>query len=234
MQKTAIEWVRNPDGTQGSSWNPIKGLCPVGCWYCYGARYYERFWHLHGSPVKFYENEIDQIYQLKKPSGIFVCSIFELFHPITKEHKANPHQTWRDAIFNQIQCHPQHRFYILTKFPQNIDREMPDNVWLGVTATDNKSLCDNATAIRGIRAKVKFLSFEPMLGEIHTWENIPTSFDWIILGRLTGYGKKYDPPTLEIGHALWSFKRWGVPFFMKDNLRSIWGSDLIQEFPEGK
>ena len=37
MNKTQIEWVRNPDGTQGYTWNPITG-CLNGCEYCYARK----------------------------------------------------------------------------------------------------------------------------------------------------------------------------------------------------
>ncbi|KKK91159.1 hypothetical protein LCGC14_2715740, partial [marine sediment metagenome] len=37
MNKTKIEWVKNPDGTQGYTWNPITG-CLNGCDYCYARR----------------------------------------------------------------------------------------------------------------------------------------------------------------------------------------------------
>jgi len=37
MNKTQIEWVKNPDGTQGYTWNPITG-CLNGCPYCYARK----------------------------------------------------------------------------------------------------------------------------------------------------------------------------------------------------
>jgi len=37
MNKTKIEWVKNPDGTQGYTWNPITG-CLNGCSYCYARK----------------------------------------------------------------------------------------------------------------------------------------------------------------------------------------------------
>ena len=37
MNKTKIEWVKNPDGTQGYTWNPITG-CLNGCEYCYARK----------------------------------------------------------------------------------------------------------------------------------------------------------------------------------------------------
>jgi len=37
LQHTKIEWVKNPDGTQGYTWNPITG-CLNGCPYCYARK----------------------------------------------------------------------------------------------------------------------------------------------------------------------------------------------------
>ena len=37
MNKTKIETIKNPDGTQGYSWNPITG-CLNGCEYCYARK----------------------------------------------------------------------------------------------------------------------------------------------------------------------------------------------------
>ena len=36
MKKTDIEWC-------DYSINPVKGLCPVGCEYCFARRLYKRF-----------------------------------------------------------------------------------------------------------------------------------------------------------------------------------------------
>ena len=235
MQKTKIEWVKNPDGTQGYSWNPIKGICPVGCWYCYGKGYYERFWHLHGYPVNFYENEIEQVYKLKKPSGIFLCSIFEIFHDITKtdfKDSGEQYTSWRDCIFDTIEDNPQHRFYVLTKFPQNIDRPMPDNVWLGVSITGNSKDDFMRASYFGFlprKAKIQFISYEPLL-EMPSY-NIP-HVDWIIIGKLTGYDHKYDPKREWIEKIISSEEAKSTPIFLKDNLKEIWGEPLIQEMPK--
>ena len=35
MNKTKIEWVKNNDGTQGYTINPVKGLCPMACPVCF-------------------------------------------------------------------------------------------------------------------------------------------------------------------------------------------------------
>ena len=237
MQKTRIEWVKNPDGTQGYAWNPIKGICPVECWYCYGKSYYERFWHLHGYPVKFYENEIEQVYKLKKPSGIFLCSVFEVFHDITKtdfKDSGEQYTNWRDCIFDTIEDNPQHRFYVLTKFPQNINRPMPDNVWLGVTIDFADSAFYRMSKLFQAKARIKFTSFEPMItGHVgFNWNVWGYHIDWVIAGRLTGYGCKHDPRLKDLKKMVTACADTNTKIFLKDNLKEIWGEPLIQESPE--
>ena len=71
MQKSKIEWC---DYTI----NPVKGLCPVGCSYCYARRMYKRFgWN----PEIRYD---DMVWQtggyMPKGSKIFIGSTIDLFH----------------------------------------------------------------------------------------------------------------------------------------------------------
>ncbi len=225
MQKTNIEWTQQV-------WNPLKGLCPVDCKlpdgrsYCYARGIYNRFdWMLEDTGYKGYlaEWELEQPIKRKKPTKIFVCSTFELFHPCTKFA--------RDAIFKTIESCPQHTFQILTKYPQNIDRPMPDNVYLGVSITEEKDMW-RYIEIRKIPARILFISYEPLIGKI---ESNPPSADWIIIGRLTGHGNKYNPKKEWIQHIINRAKGWKEPqpIFLKNNLKPIM-ENLIQEFPHGK
>jgi len=213
MQKTKIEWT-------DYTWNPIKGICPVGCWYCYARRMYQRFkWNP--------EIRIEEIRSCpQRPSRIFVCSTFELFHPtISKE--------WRDTIFRFIENSPQHTFQILTKFPENINRPMPDNVWLGVTIESSNEL-PKVAGLNRAKAKIKFINFEPLISHIDPRWGLLRSINWIVIGRLTGYGHKYDP-TKEQLKTMFSRIRatiWHPPIFLKTNLKEIWREPLIQEFPD--
>lgn len=219
MNRTKIEWT-------DYTWNPIKGLCPVGCWYCYARAMYKRFgWDdtLHGD-----ENEVIAPLKLKKPSRIFVCSMMELFHPKIEKH-------WRDTIFEAIRICPQHTFQILTKLPQNIDRPMPDNVWLGVSVTSYLDYPEKIGFLREAKVRVKFMSIEPLLKygfPILGYIGIPCWLDWVIVGKLTGHGKKYDPYRPWIQSIVNDARDTDTPIFLKDNLKEIWGEPLIQEFPE--
>lgn len=219
MQKTKIEWT-------DYVWNPIKGLCPVDCKlpdgrsYCYGKRIYERF--NFNPKERFSLLECAKPLHLKKPSKIFVCSTFELFHPVISDRQ-------RELIFRVIKKCPQHTFQILTKFPQNIDRAMPDNVHLGVSITNEGDLLKTWRAGRR-EAKVHFISIEPMLEHIDP-ANLYYKIKWIIIGRLTGFGNEYNPKKEWIEDWV-KYADWhDVPIFLKNNLKSIWGKDLIQEFP---
>jgi len=165
-----------------------------------------------------------------KPSKIFVCSTFEIFHPmVEKEH--------RDWIFNRIEKHPQHTFQILTKMPENIDRPMPDNVWLGVSVTKLKDIWRAKELYFNHAARIKFISFEPFFEDIYEdmwfYSKIPLDqFDWFIMGKLTGHGKKYNPKREWIEDFCFFAQDYGIPVFLKNNLKDILGENLIQEFPE--
>jgi len=214
------------------TWNPIRGLCPVNCRlpdgtsYCYARAIYKRLRLDPRIRWAFDDNEyINRIYGLKlKPEmKVFICSTFEIFHPSVKKK-------WRDLIFKIIEMNPEVTFQILTKMPENIDRPMPDNVWLGVSVTGEDSMGDliKMDDIMEIKAKIKFVSFEPMLDFLDT----STFFDWLIMGRLTGHGHKHDPPKYWVRELVTRAKRSNTPIFLKNNLKEIWGEKLIQELPD--
>lgn len=138
----------------------------------------------------------------------------------------------RNRIFETIESCPHHRFYILTKFPENIDRPMPHNVWLGITITGRDDLW-RINYLGKAKAKLKFISFEPLLDFALNRFYRFNWFDWVIVGRLTGYGRKYDPKKFWLRSIFYECKDFkGIPIFLKDNLKGIWGESLIQEMPE--
>jgi protein gp37 len=123
---------------------------------------------------------------------------------------------------------------------------MPENVWLGVSITKDLEMDTRLLPLKIAEAEKKFISFEPLLEEIVLpagkrailYDGRFTSgvdfsgIDWIIVGRLTGHGRKLDPkPTWVEAIAIESGKA-RIPIFMKDNLASIWPGVLLQEFPK--
>ena len=237
MNKTKIEWT-------DYTWNPIKGICPVGCWYCYARKIYKRFkllekyghGQVHRNGLYFETREAYNQFP-RKPSKIFVCSTLELFHPDIPDG-------WRDFIFAKIERHPQHTFQILTKLPQNIDRPMPDNVYLGtsITSPDDFESRSYHLGKKEVKARVKFWSIEPLLGDIlepmldrdGSWRYIAEEekIRWIIIGRLTGCGHKYDPKWDWINRIVSYARHYHIPVFLKDNLIPIMGREWIMKFRE--
>jgi protein gp37 len=213
MNKTKIDWA-------DYSWNPIKGLCPEACWYCYGRAIYKRFKLDERLEFHATRGDVAKMYRIH-PSRIFICSTIEMFHPKVET-------AWRDKIFYTIEKFPEHTFIILTKRPENIDRPMPDNVWLGVSVTGFDDYARKGPLMKKV-AKVRFASYEPMLAAL------PVEFfhglDWAILGRLTGHGRKHDPSPMSLEVYKSQIREMGVPLFMKNNLAGIRPGPLIQEYP---
>lgn len=212
--------VRKSIGWADYSWNPIKGLCPEECIYCYACRTYERFgWDKN---ITLVDDKIERYGRVPDGSRIFVCSTMELFHPDVPS-------SYRDYVFTTIVGHPEHTFIILTKRPEKIDRPMPKNVWLGVSITARIDVW-RWEELQGHEATVKFVSFEPILGAVPYLDPLP---DWAIIGRMTGHGRRYDPEieTLSDFYDIYVGLGPGIPIFVKHNLAGIWPGELIQEFP---
>jgi protein gp37 len=219
MAKTKIEWVRNQDGTQGYTLNPVKGLCPMGCSYCYARRMYKRFkWN----PEIRYEDVFWYPGLEGKPGDkYFVGSTIELFGDWIEDW-------WLENIFMWIRSYPQRTFIFLTKQPQNLIKwsPFPDNCWVGVSATNSEDFSEASDYLRRIRATVKFISFEPLLGlsfgtlNLQYWF-IEAGINWVIIGRQTPVFKKTEPRIEWIKEIVEACDKAGVPVFLKDNLKSL-------------
>jgi len=141
---TNIEWTRNPDGSKGKSWNPIRArnkesgkrgwfCAPVheGCRFCYAERINIKAGDTGGNGVAYKaQNEaLVDIYldeetlleplHWKKPQRVFVCSMSDLFGSWVKEE-------WLDKIFAVMARCPQHTFIMLTKRPDRMHSYMGD------------------------------------------------------------------------------------------------------------
>ncbi|MBA7703726.1 hypothetical protein ES703_112519 [subsurface metagenome] len=253
LNRTPIEWVKNPDGTQGYTWNPITG-CLNGCPYCYArklangrlkSRYLANknlapFPSLDYSDnpqsyppnnpfyPRFWEDRLLQIQNAPKNSGIFVCDMSDLFGIGIPED-------WTEDVLSEISLCEDCRFYLLTKQPQNLPKwsPFPSNCQVGITATNYTMLAYALEYLKGIQASVKYVSLEPMLERM----NIPLldkvfincGIKQVIIGAQT---KPTVMPKIEwVEEIEAAARKAGIAIFEKDNLRPLLSRELIQEVP---
>lgn len=215
MQKTRIDWC---DYTL----NPVKGLCPMACSYCYARAMYKRFkW----DETIYYDNNVwDGLFELdhKSRKKIFVGSTIELFGEWVKRE-------WMEQIFRWVRGSPKHDFLFLTKQPQNLIKfsPFPKNCFVGVSVTNNAAMTMAFYGLSEIKASIKYISFEPLLGSIGMDDHVSLKkkwVDWIIIGSQT---KPYKPPKIEwVQEIVEAADKAGITVFLKDNLKPI----LSQEY----
>jgi len=214
MQKSKIEWT---DYTI----NPVKGLCPMACPYCYARAMYKRFkWN----PKIRYTGMLDSGPQtLPVDSRVFVGSTFELFGDWVKPE-------WMQEILDYCKMMNRVTWIFLTKQPQNLIKwsPFPENCWVGVSATDSVQYATAAYWLKEIEAKVKFVSFEPLLERIAPkawpWQLFPEGkpqgiCDWVIIGAQSPYSVKTFPKWEWVKEIIDACDKANIPVFLKDNLR---------------
>lgn len=150
---TKIEWAEE-------TWNPVVGRSKIseGCKNCYAERMATRLASIalaKGTPsaldyyvdathygswsgkTSFVEEALEKPFSWKKPKRIFVCSMGDLFHETV------PFE-WIHQVVRIINKCPQHIFMVLTKRPERMKEflreysQLPYNLWLGVTAENQK------------------------------------------------------------------------------------------------
>lgn len=215
------------------TWNPVKGKCPVACPYCYARRIYDRFGY--DLTIRVNEKELLAPYKLKKPAKIFVGSTMELFGGWIQRE-------WLERIFQVAYECPQHIFQFLTKMPNSIPQgnwkrnakwRYTENIWLGVTVASQEDRWRIHVLSDVLQAQVRFASFEPLLSMITPLAIDFLPLDWVIIGAETGNRKgKIEPKTEWIEQIIEQADYFGIPVFMKDNLKPYWHGELRQEFPK--
>ncbi len=207
MQKTNIQYLTH-------TWNPIAMRCtPIseGCANCWHIKTADRLGrnpkmemieqaaYLGATgPVLVQSRLLDPV-KRKKPARIGVQFMGDLFHPDVSDEMI-------DQVISSIAhdaCHPlaglfdsnPHTGLILTKRPERI-LNAPyfghfarwSNIWLGVSVCNNDELHKIDTLLK-IPAKVRFVSFEPLLSRIKAAKYAPR-LDWAVIGCESGGGRR--------------------------------------------
>lgn len=208
--KSSIEWTE-------STWNPATGCTKIspGCAHCYAERMAKRLQamgqpnYAHGFDVAMHQGALDLPLRWKRPQRIFVNSMSDLFH------EQVPLEFIR-RVFSVMEEASWHRFQVLTKRSARLAElapllSWPDNVWMGVTV-ENADFAFRIDDLRTVPAVVRFLSLEPLLGEVPGL-NLQ-GIDWVIVGGESGPGARPMKPAWALD-VLAQCRRAGVPFFFK-------------------
>ena len=183
---SSIEWTE-------STWNPLTGCTKIspGCMHCYAERMSKRLHamkqpsYANGFKLSLHEHLVELPLQWKKPQTIFVNSMSDLFHKDVPEE-------FIKRVFDVMRQAYWHRFQILTKRAERVERLSKDltwteNIWMGVSV-ENNDYTFRIQHLKRTKAFVKFLSLEPLLGPLPTLEL--KGIDWVIVGGESGPGAR--------------------------------------------
>lgn len=192
----------------------------------------------------FHRYRLEEPLKKQKGQNIFVGSMADLFGRWVPTK-------WIVEVLDICRKAPQHNYLFLTKFPERyveLDHlallPHEENFWYGATITNAKQMKRAADSIGQLPQEVRsFFSMEPLMEDVarsEAWE-MPYNgayANWIIIGAMTGPGSESQQPCREWVERIVDDAKnelspfYPIPVFMKDNLRKVWGRDLIQEFPE--
>lgn len=195
MARSSIEWT-------DVTWNPVAGcsIVSAGCTNCYAmamARRLEAMGHkkycgltrrsgkrtIWNNIVRMDEQALEVPLSWRLPRNVFVNSMSDLFHEQVSDDFIL--KVW--AVMANT---PRHNYQILTKRPDRMAHflrygvnEQLTNVWLG-TSVEDESSNYRVDQIRGIRAEVRFISFEPLIGSVGKVDL--DGIHWAIVGGESG------------------------------------------------
>lgn len=185
-----IEWTE-------STWNPVTGCTQIspGCANCYAKTFAERFRGVPGHPYEMgfdltlRQARIRQPLEWKKSKLIFVNSMSDLFHEEVPDD-------FIKEVFDTMNDASWHRFQLLTKRPERLvamqdQLSFPENLWVGVSV-ENQRWTSRIDELRKIKAHVRFLSCEPLLGPLEAIDL--QNIHWVIVGGESGHGARRMNP----------------------------------------
>lgn len=210
VKKTHIEWTE-------MTWNPVTGCDKVspGCKNCYAERMSGRLKlmgsarYKNGFKVTLQKDLVDLPKTWKAPRIVFVNSMSDLFH------KDVPDAFILDVFRVMNEC-PQHQFQVLTKRPERLKKladkvTWTENIWMGVSV-ESQPFVSRAKMLSEVPAKIRFLSIEPLLGEITDLHL--EKIHWVIVGGESGPGARMvEEKWVESIYKQCKKKK--VPFFFK-------------------
>jgi protein gp37 len=205
-----IEWT-------DATWNPVTGCSKIspGCRFCYAERLAHRLQAMgqknyrNGFEVTLQPHMLEHPLHWRQPRRIFVNSMSDLFH-------ADVPITYIKQVFEVMRLAHWHQFQVLTKRSERLLEldsvlEWQPQIWMGVSV-ENEDYLSRVDHLRKTKAKIKFLSLEPLLGSLRRL-NL-RGIHWVIVGGESGPGARpVDPEWVRDIRGRCTAAK--VPFFFK-------------------
>ena len=226
-QNSAIEWTDD-------TFNPWWGCAKVsaGCEHCYAEAFAKRFghkvWGKHAGRRRFGDAHWDKPRLWNRDAEaagtrrrVFCASMADVF-----DENGPPED--RRRLWALIEDTPRLDWLLLTKRPHLAADTLPSawldtpkpNVWLG-TSVESMEVLDRIEELRQVPAALRFLSIEPLLGELR---DLPLEgIGWVIVGGESG--SKARPMSADwVRRIRDECVDAGIPFFFKQ-----WGGRFNKE-----
>jgi protein gp37 len=213
MAQSSIEWTE-------MTWNPTTGCSKItaGCKFCYAEIMSKRLKAMgvekykDNFKVRIHPDQLNIPYTWKSSKVVFVNSMSDLFH---EEIPLD----FIKRVFAVMNDNPNHVFQVLTKraerlFQVHKELKWTHNIWMGVSV-ENEKVLNRINFLRKTKARVKFLSCEPLIGPLPKM-NL-SKIDWVIVGGESGHKPRPMNPDwaldiqeqCEKADVRFFFKQWG-------------------------
>lgn len=198
--------------------NTITGCTKYseGCKNCYAEKLHKRLAAMGQEKYKLpfeiikCHNPITELSKkiTKNVKMCFVNSMSDTFHKEVSD-------AYIYRLLQALWMYGNVNFQVLTKRASRLpDFEYPDNIWLGTTV----ELAEHKNRIEFLKktnAKIKFLSCEPLLGDLGELDL--SGIDWVIVGGESGCGARAMHPDwvrniqkqCKAQNVAFFFKQWG-------------------------
>jgi protein gp37 len=181
--KSAIQWT-------DATWNPSTGCTKIspGCKNCYAERLSSRLKlmgnrkYKNGFQFTLHDDALSVPSQWKTTRKIFVNSMSDLFHESMPDD-------FLKKCFDVMVKTDWHVYQVLTKRPERMLEftrqygNIPEHIWLG-TSVELDLYKKRIETLRKVKCKIKFVSFEPLLGPLGKL-NL-SGISWAIVGGESG------------------------------------------------
>lgn len=229
-KNSKIEWTDH-------TFNPWIGCAKIsdGCKNCYAEammdkRYGKVKWGVQGKRIRTsaanWKKPLEWNRQAEHEGRryrVFCASLADVF-----EHKPDQHkemEQWRFDLFRLIDDTPKLDWLLLTKRPENVmdmlrhdwADQLPSNVWIGTSVENQERADKRIPELLKIPAAVRFLSIEPLLGEVDLISShfgLLPGIHWVIVGGESGANARPMHPDW-VRSIRAQCQAAGVPFFFK-------------------